>query len=211
MTYQKDGSPFHLSRGQVNTNILYYGWLSSAKPFEQRRDRQDYLIFQKLADSVKHVMTRGHHQCEFCGWEDAGYGNGEMWLKIGHQTCVFPRMIWHYIKQHDYNLPEEIYSSINSGSYEILTEQMIAQLHSAEAVGAVNVPYLICRAMWQVERYKDMGEFFRRNQLKWNFNQASIDDGYYTVETHNSPSQIETLFADNLKNFPDKVLIEMKT
>lgn len=147
MTYHKDGSPFQITKYKVVPNVLYYGWLSSAAAFEKSKDKQDYLIFRELADSINHLMTRGHHHCEFCGWTDADYGNGEMWLEVKNNTYIFPRMIWHYIQQHDYALPEEIYNSIKSGNYEITDEHKIEYLQSGNTIDAVNAPHLICRAM----------------------------------------------------------------
>jgi hypothetical protein len=210
MTYIKDGSPIKVAQGKIIPNVLYYGWLSRSVLFNNVKEKQDYKVFKELADSVKHEMTRGHHVCEFCGWEDYNYGNGEMWLSVENTTYVFPRMIWHYIKDHDYGLPPQIYIPISFGEYEILTEQDIKDIHNYDSSLIVNVPYLVCRAMWKKERYKNMADFFDENSWDWQFRQASVQDNFYTVNLNLSPKDIETLFEDDPQNFPDEIVFTRK-
>jgi hypothetical protein len=210
MSYQKDGSPFRIAAGKVIPNILYYGWLSEFAPYEKVIEKQDFQPFQRLADSVKHQMTRGYHHCEFCAWEDANYGNGEMWIRIEDMTYVFPRMIWHYMQRHDYGVPSEIYSSLKSGNYQVLTEEYIERIFSGTSVFIIDAPYLRCQAMWKIDRYENMGDFFNQNNQEWNFNRALIEDEYYVAEMNSLPPHIETLFGAGSDNFPDKVLITME-
>lgn len=210
MTYIKDGSPFKVAKGKTIPNVIYYGWLGISFPFNRVKEKQDYQIFKKLADEIKHEMTRGFHTCEFCDWENSYYGNGEMWLRVENITYIFPRMIWHYIKSHNYGLPPQVYIPISFGEYEILKEQAIRDLYNRDSSLIINVPYLVIKAMWKKERYKDMSDFFDKNQRDWQFNQASIQDDFYAVNLNLTPKDIETLFVDDQKNFPDKVVITME-
>jgi hypothetical protein len=207
MTYQKDGSPFRIAPGKVIPNILYYGWLSEFVPYEKVVDKQDFRLFQKLADSVNHQMTRGYHSCEFCDWENADYGNGEMWVRIKDTTYVFPRMIWHYMDRHDYGIPSKIYSSIKSNDHEVMTEEQIEDVLDVGVTAFIEVPYLRRRAIWRTTRYENMGDFFNRNNQTWRFNGALIEDGNYVVEINALPPQMEILFEADPENFPDQVLI----
>lgn len=56
-----------------------------------------------------------------------------------------------------------------------------------------------------------MGDFFNKNNLRWNFSQASVQTDYYMVEMSKLPANIEILFANDQKNFPDKILITMES
>jgi len=174
MTYYKDGSPLKIGNGLARPETKMYGWLRNSIPVAIPDDQQDHLIYKALADSSNVNMTRGYHQCEFCGWEDSNYGNGEIWIKILGDIVIMPRMIWHYVQSHKYGLPKLIYSKILSNAHVVLTMESEEYKQTGSWGNTIQVPKIVSRARWKTSRYKNIGEFTNMNNAGWAFHQVIV-------------------------------------
>jgi hypothetical protein len=204
MTYHRDGSPFVMTQGLAYPNIVNYGWLTRYVPFATG-DGSGWEPFKELADTVRLWITRGHHECELCGWDNADHGNGEIWLRMGKQTVRFPRMIWHYIKEHRYVLPASVMSAIYEKQYITYSDGEIDEELHVTGNTCIAVSHVRCVAKWKEERYWNLMTFQNANGLNWHFNSCFIRDGFYVAELYLLPELIGIRFEADPTNFPDAI------
>jgi hypothetical protein len=124
-------------------------------------------------------MMMGHHICEFCSWRDANYGNGEIWLKVGNTLWTLPRMVWHYIKEHAYQIPQELVEIIENENYEIIIDE-----YKPEEIIDLQieyVPYMVAVAKWKSDRFKDLTEFDFKVKGVWHQSNCSLIEDHYVI------------------------------
>jgi hypothetical protein len=80
------------------------GWLQGDYP----KGETDPKLVEILETYPTKNLCRGFHGCEYCENEKIATGNGEIWT-IGKDGQVYasPKMIIHYIKDHNYLPPQE--------------------------------------------------------------------------------------------------------
>ncbi|NQU24634.1 MAG: hypothetical protein HQ567_25405 [Candidatus Nealsonbacteria bacterium] len=150
-------------------------------------------------------MTRGHHACDICGWEDADYGNGEIWLEICGQYWRMPRMIWHYVADHEYKLPDEVDAALAVGDYTLLQTTTDCEGIPTQKVA---IPYYEIAAFWDADRYDSLVEFDAAIRVAWNQSHSWKRDGSYGITLNDASSlHIHNLFAEDPDNFPDRITV----
>jgi|EndMetStandDraft_5_1072996.scaffolds.fasta_scaffold313216_1 hypothetical protein len=120
MTYFRDLSPYEygLHWGGV-AGAQNVGWLAASHPFEteQPQERDLDLLWEHCKVAIN--ATRGLHGCEFCSdWNGdrhrfirhgktllLGYSEIRVIGQSG-QSYAAPSMIFHYVRDHNYKLPE---------------------------------------------------------------------------------------------------------
>ena len=152
-------------------------------------------------------MTRGHHTCELCNWENPIYGNGELWIKVDKTVYVLPRMVWHYVKEHLYKLPDEFQAELATGRFLVLTDDEIDRMLQDTTAKTISVPFLICRIMWKESRYGNLALCVSANSCLWGVSHATAKDGYYIATIDFLPDNIDILFENDPDNFPDRIEI----
>lgn len=203
MTYHRDGSPFFMTPGLAYPNIVNYGWLTRHVPFATSNG-SGWEPLKELAETVCLWPTRGFHECELCGSDNAERGNGEIWLRMGKQTVRFPHMLWHYIKEHRYALPVSIMSAISEKQYVIYTDDEIDEELRITRDSCIVVSHLKCVAKWKEERYGNL-TIFRNANRRWHYSTCFIRDGFYVAELYLLPELIEIRFEENPEDFPDMI------
>jgi hypothetical protein len=88
------------------------GWLQGDYP----KGETDPKLVEILETYPTKNLCRGFHRCEYCENEKIATGNGEIWT-IGKDGQVYasPKMIIHYIKDHNYLPPQEYIDSVLNG------------------------------------------------------------------------------------------------
>ena len=210
MTYKRDGSFYtRITDGKARQDIQYIGWLFPMVQYPTSKDLADHSDLFNIAKLHKTQMTMGHHVCEFCGWEDADYGNGENWIRIDSIVYVAPRMLWHYVKNHNYLLPENFKKAIVARKYKVLSDKEIESLAFGDSDKWIDVPKLKIAAYWKENRFKSMGDLNNQAGWKWHFNEVAIKDGYYKAKLSVVPAYIDVMFEATPNLFPDKIDLEV--
>jgi len=137
MTYFKDLTFFRYSDATwaFNEGIPYIflniGWLDSEHPYTTGEPREKDLLTYVLSRHCEFPvnMCRGTHRCHFCQFPPDCYkavpeplmhhgkqinvGNGEIFIRgMNNLVYVAPTMIYHYIRDHNYNPPEEFVDAV---------------------------------------------------------------------------------------------------
>ena len=124
MAYFADLTPYSYIRTAVHENQTNIGWLDSDHAFERGCVSEEVLakIFALCKTAVN--QTRGFHPCVFCS-------SGPMGIKATHNGTTLllgsaeirvpsrsglvyaaPNLIYHYIKDHDYQPPKEFIDAV---------------------------------------------------------------------------------------------------
>jgi hypothetical protein len=206
MTYYKELSHPVIVPGKIDRSVILYGWLSYKSKYRRGQSTVSYEFFRNAADKSQMEMTRGHHICEFCGWEDYNYGNGEIWIISSNKVWSAPRMVWHYIKEHEYKIPEEIEIIIINNRFKICKEEWE---RSEIATDIVQVPYLQHFAKWRVDRFKDLIELDNLTHRFWHYNRLTKEGDYYVAELPDSwAMDMHIIFEDDRDLFPDEIIVQ---
>ena len=195
--------------GYAVNNVLNFGWLTKQIPYNNNKN-QDWKIFKGYADENKTVIMMGHHVCELCGWDHSDYGNGENWIRTENEIIRVPRMLWHYIKEHNYCLPSNIIARFSSGQIVVLDDVEICRCKQGDNCNLVRVPKIEFIAKWKESRYKSLIEFSRHTNFTWHQGNCSVIDGFYIVRNPSVMHDIELKFTHDPENFPDEILVSMK-
>jgi hypothetical protein len=195
MTYFRDLSNPVYDRGVKFTNIIMCGWLNPRHNYNKGKSPIPYEIFKDLADRCWCAVSMGHHTCEFCGCDPESYFDGSIYLKVGNILWDLPRMVWHYIKDHDYLIPQELVDIIDNESYELIEREYgiwrnkdlpIEELYHFEYTFQVQLeylPYLEAVAKWNPARFKNFSDFEDKIHMVWgSFNPGPVVEGNYYVQ-----------------------------
>jgi hypothetical protein len=158
MTYHKDESIVVTYQGLANSFAKNCGWLSYKRKFPTGDNRTSNASLKSLADKSRSAMTLGHHTCEFCGWEDLDYGNGEVWIKFKKTYWRMPRMIWHYTEVHNYKLPLDVDTVLSLEAYKLIDFEFGENSIEEKLV---NFPRYEVTAYWNESRFPDLISFNR--------------------------------------------------
>jgi hypothetical protein len=109
-TYSSDAEP-----GALNV-----GWLSKDAYFETGKSPEIFrAALDKLCSDNAMNFCWGHHVCEFCPEARFGdsffieMGNGEVRVRdSGGTWYVAPRLVGHYVAEHDYLPPQDFIDSV---------------------------------------------------------------------------------------------------
>jgi len=211
MTYHRDGSLCRIGPRSAHRRILLCGWLTAQVSFPTSAKAADAAQWSKsAADRSRVRMMRGHHVCELCQWEDANYGNGEIWMKLGAYYYRMPRMVWHYQEAHQYALPDTVVTALATGSGVLCTDQEAsAQLATVDPRDVMSIPAVRYQALWKEGRYRDLTEFSRQLSQRWNSGPCFVRDGYYCMGGQHLPMHdLRILFEMDPENFPDHITID---
>ncbi len=206
MTYYPDGTYVSTTGevGHANKKIRYCGWLSAGKSFKIGPPAYKLETLSSIVQNHTLRLMMGVHTCELCGKEE---GNGEIWLQADGYW-VMPNMIFHYVKEHNYQLPECVEDALLKNTYSVLkNEEQILNIPYDE----IAVPYLKYVAYWRESRYENFKKFFGNNVSI----PAKLNDGMYVVdmpylnEAVRMVSKVDLLDKVHLDplNFPDKIEI----
>ncbi len=134
MTYFPDLSPYSYFGTQKDT--VNIGWLHVDHPYQKGDTPTDFQ--ERLKKFCKNAgyfnLARGYHDCEFCGQEK---GNGEIRIFTESKTYAAPVMVYHYVKEHGYQPPEEFIQAVmqsplpDSEEYVILSSEMWKEYFSS--------------------------------------------------------------------------------
>ena len=112
MTYLADLSKYTYSRTQ-GPKILAFGWLDESQPF--LKGSTNPLVTQYLEEVKLDDLFRGWHDCQFCPKTNKirGNSNGTKFVRaLNGYTYAAPAMVVHYIRDHNYWVPQEIQDEI---------------------------------------------------------------------------------------------------
>ena len=94
--------------------IVAIGYLDSSEPFEKGEVSNRFLNkLREVWDTGLVLMSMGFHECDFC---EGGYGTNERAKSSSEKMLVdeknkikyvFPEMIFHYIKKHNFQPKQE--------------------------------------------------------------------------------------------------------
>lgn len=207
MTYHKDGSFVKYGNGKANALAKNCGWLSIHRKWAKGNNQTSDVILNYIADKSQSAMTCGHHKCEICDWEDGNYGNGEIWIKINDGYWRMPRMLWHYTKEHEYKLPEEVDVAISQKSYKLI-DFHFASREINEVF--VDYPRYEVIADWSESKFSDLIDFNRKTaDAGWRFGETWVRDGKYTGKLGSyCLHEMEYLIEDGPDIFPDNISIK---
>lgn len=124
MTYFADLTPYCFLLDLANGNELNVGWLDDEHDFPRGPvpDKVLEIIFELCRSPVN--QTRGTHCCQLCPQSKPGYiavrngttitlGGSEIRVKSkGVIEYASPNMIYHYIKDHAYQPPQEFIDAV---------------------------------------------------------------------------------------------------
>lgn len=116
-------------------------------------------------------------------------------------------MVWHYVKEHFYKLPDEFMTALSVGRFRVLTDDEINQTLQDTVAKTVPIPCLIYRIMWKESRYENLTHCVSDNQGPWGIDHAALKDGYYISTIMSLPSNIDILFENDPDSFPDRIEI----
>jgi hypothetical protein len=127
MSFFEDMSIYSYKENQKNTP-LNIGWLD--KSYHYKQGNVDSKVTEKILKltSVKLMMTRGFHVCNLCisaknsplivkyGDEELKLGFAEIRV-FGKENKIYaaPNLIYHYIKEHNYQPPDEFIEAVLNG------------------------------------------------------------------------------------------------
>ena len=126
----------------TDPSVVYnIGWLENGHEFNIAEPDEVFLnqLFELSRTSINKM--RGEHHCDLCHIDDVQFhvrnydgvvcrypyrtvevwrgqastlGNGEIWVR-GEGDCVFaaPNLIFHYVRKHQYNPPQEFIEAVN--------------------------------------------------------------------------------------------------
>jgi hypothetical protein len=100
------------------------GWLSGPLPPDWGNGPDVHPNVINILDYMIHncCINRcfGHHICEYCGFDNKTYGNGELWLPDHKLKIIWiaPVMITHYIASHGFLPPREFLEAVVFASKE---------------------------------------------------------------------------------------------
>jgi hypothetical protein len=122
MPFFADLSPY-CYHGATHPKLFNIGWLSKDQPFNRGSVPPVLVSVLRFLDESPQNLCRGFHVCEFCEppldilrqdkeyfwiWASARQGNGEIHLPgLDGVTYAAPRLILHYILEHQYRPPQE--------------------------------------------------------------------------------------------------------
>jgi hypothetical protein len=141
MAFFEDMSVYEYSFDQPESGVVNVGWLGEGQPFQTGSVPKDFQTALKELcnnNSINHCM--GHHVCEFCpdaSWGDSYYmqmGNGEIRVRdAGGIWYVAPRLVIHYVEEHNYFPPQEFIDAVVNPS-EIGKEPETPELSEEEEI-----------------------------------------------------------------------------
>ena len=113
--YIKDLEPYNYDYKDYgvfeNPNNLAIGWLDDPN-FPKGQTPPGFLEALKKIKSVN--RHKGSHTCPFCGDAEGSAIHG---IKQGKITYVYPSLLRHYIKEHNYLPPQEFIDVVMSGDF----------------------------------------------------------------------------------------------
>jgi len=119
MAYFKDLT-IHTYTGSPEPDVLSVGWLSKGSSFQTGGTPDAFQVaLNDLCKSEGMNSCIGHHVCEFCpdaSWDDPYFfdmGNGEIRVRdAGGIWYVAPRLVTHYVVDHNYCPPKEFVEAV---------------------------------------------------------------------------------------------------
>jgi len=109
MTYFPDLSPYSYDGNEKDT--VNIGWLHYDHPIQRGDTPSEFQERLKTfcQKAGYYNLMHGYHECEFCGKES---GNGEIRIFTKPKIYAAPVMVYHYVKVHDYQPPEEFIQAV---------------------------------------------------------------------------------------------------
>jgi len=92
---------------------LWVGWLGSSVP--RTGETQATVLARLRALQERNQLrdgTLGLHTCEICGCES---GHGRFFVEDPGTRYVLPNLIFHYISEHQYRLPDIVENAVTRG------------------------------------------------------------------------------------------------
>ncbi|WP_419904550.1 hypothetical protein [Kiloniella sp.] len=126
MTYFKDLSEYSYFQEYNRPNTVNIGWLENGRKFQKETPTEEFLNRLWSLCSVSVAGSRGLHSCDLCS--DSIFivneeRNGTSYCLGSSEIRVFsdngmiyasPNIIYHYVKKHKYNPPEEFINAVLS-------------------------------------------------------------------------------------------------
>jgi len=124
MTYFEDLSEYSYFARYHRRGTKNVGWLGQGYAFPKDVPSEEMLDLLWSFCSISVVQTRGIHQCELCESPRTVYAirNGTRFKLGSAEIRVFgrlgdiyaaPNLIYHYVRSHQYQLPNEFLSALN--------------------------------------------------------------------------------------------------
>lgn len=126
MAYYPDLSPYEYLKTDSKAGAFNVGWLDAAHPYQVGTVPDDILpAILRLCETPIN-RTRGFHVCQFCTSPTFGVsvnssgkeiilGSAEIWvMSADGRMYAAPDLIYHYVKEHQYQPPEEFLCAIRA-------------------------------------------------------------------------------------------------
>lgn len=91
------------------------GWLEKGKEFN--RGEVDPKIVEKLKTHKPGSLYMGYHNCEFCDDKNAKCCSDILIVNKDGQIYQCPKLIIHYIEDHNYLPPQEFLDAVENGYF----------------------------------------------------------------------------------------------
>ena len=142
MAFFPDLSPYCYHRSDIRPNTLNVGWLEINEAFPKGNASDAFIKTLWRFCKVPVVQTRGFHVCEFCNMrrdavplieldgEKLKSGSSEIRV-LAKNGVIYaaPHLVFHYVKDHGYQPPQEFIDAVLSGP-EPESEDYRAQLEA---------------------------------------------------------------------------------
>ncbi|WP_018694507.1 DUF7919 family protein [Algicola sagamiensis] len=124
MAYFSDLSEYSYIAQVCDSQSINIGWLDREHDFPKEEPKEEILglLWEFCLFSV--VQTRGLHECELCasptiiveGRDNVNLSLGSAEIRVfGENGEIYsaPNMIYHYVKEHNYKLPDTFVDALN--------------------------------------------------------------------------------------------------
>lgn len=126
MAYFEDLSVYTYSEYFSSGEALNVGWLDSSHIFEKAPLIEELLVALWTVSTVSVAMSRGFHLCDLCAENNLAIEqrHDQKLILGGAEIRVFsndgrvyasPNLIYHYVRVHNYKLPNEFISALMEG------------------------------------------------------------------------------------------------
>lgn len=111
--YYEDLTPYEYFAKDL-VKCLNVGWLEKGKYFPVGKPSKEFLERLDDYEEKRYYQTKGLHSCQFC--EENVHSSNEIRV-VGKDGKVYasPRLIFHYVKTHDYLPPSEFIEAVLNG------------------------------------------------------------------------------------------------
>jgi hypothetical protein len=99
--YYVDLTPYEYDVARM-ANSVNIGWLDKGKDYKKGEVPNGF--FNKLSNAFIYGRHKGFHTCPFCG---NAHSSNVLYVKGNGKTYIFPEMLSHYIRKHEYKPPQE--------------------------------------------------------------------------------------------------------